>query len=154
MKMEIKKFQIRFNVNSTNDTERWRLITNGSEMLVSDIIINGHTYTTMDWMEEISEYKWHVSCVGYVCIENNIAYVTTVKEDAVMTRHILKTLSYRILGTLTTVITAYSLGASLELSSLLGVGELLIKPILYFFHERVWYKYIKIGNKKLWKKNI
>jgi len=154
MKMEIKKFQIRFNVNSTNDTERWRLITNGSEMLVSDIIINGHTYTTMDWMEDIQEYKWHVSCEGYVNIENNVAYVITTKEDAVMTRHILKTLSYRILGTLTTVITAYSLGASLELSSLLGVGELLIKPVLYFFHERVWYKYIKIGNKKLWKKNI
>jgi uncharacterized membrane protein len=154
MKMEIKKFQIRFNVNSTNDTERWRLITNGSEMLVSDIIINGHTYTTMDWMEEIGEYKWHVSCEGYVCIENNIAYVTTVKEDAVMTRHILKTFSYRILGTLTTVIVAYSLGASIELSSLLGVGELLLKPVIYFFHERVWYKYIKIGNKKLWKKNI
>lgn len=154
MKMKIKKFQIRFNVNSTNDNERWRLITNGNEILVSDIIINGHTYTTMDWMEDLQEYKWHISCEGYMCIENNIAYVTTVKEDAVMTRHILKTFSYRILGTLTTILVAYSLGASLELSSLLGVGELLLKPVIYFFHERVWYKYIKIGNKKLWKKNI
>lgn len=154
MKIKIKKFQIRFNVNSTNDNERWRLITNGNEILVSDIIINGHTYTTMDWMEDLQEYKWHISCEGYMCIENNIAYVTTVKEDAVMTRHILKTFSYRILGTLTTILVAYSLGASLELSSLLGVGELLLKPVIYFFHERVWYKYIKIGNKKLWKKNI
>lgn len=73
-----------------------------------------------------------------------------MKEDkkSAMTRHVLKTLSYRILGTLTTVVTAYSLGVSLELSSLLGVGELMIKPTLYFFHERVWYKYIRIGNKK------
>jgi len=73
-----------------------------------------------------------------------------MKEDkkSAMTRHILKTLSYRILDTLTTVFVAYSLGASLELSSLLGVGELLIKPTLYFFHERIWYKYIRIGNKK------
>ena len=148
MKSKVKKFQIRFNVNSTNDNNRWRLITDGQEMLVSDIIINGYTYTTKDWMEELGEYKWHISCEGYVNIINNIAYVTTVKEDAVIIRHVLKTFSYRILGTLTTVITAYSLGASLELSSLLGVGELLIKPILYFFHERVWYKYIRIGNKK------
>ena len=96
MKSKIKKFQIRFNVNSTNDNNRWRLITDGKETLVSDIVINGHTYTTMDWMEELGEYKWHVSCEGYVCIENNIAYVTTVKEDAVMTRHILKTLSNSI----------------------------------------------------------
>jgi uncharacterized membrane protein len=154
MKSKIKKFQIRFNVNSTKDEERWRLIEDGKEYLVSDIIIDGHTYTTMDWMEDLQDYKWHISCEGYVNIQNNVAYVITVKEDAVMTRHILKTFSYRILGTLTTVFTAYALGASFELSSLLGVGELLIKPILYFFHERVWYKYIKIGNKKLCKKNI
>ena len=61
-----------------------------------------------------------------------------------LTRHILKTLSYRILGTLTTVIVAYSLGASIEMSSLLGVGELLIKPVIYFFHERLWYKFIRV----------
>jgi uncharacterized membrane protein len=154
MKVKVKKFQIRFNVNSQADHERWRLIEDGKEYLVSNIVIDGHTYTTMDWMEDIQEYKWHVSCEGYVNIENNVAYVITTKEDAVMTRHILKTFSYRILGTLTTVFTAYALGASFELSSLLGVGELLIKPVLYFFHERIWYKYIKIGNKKLWKKNI
>jgi uncharacterized membrane protein len=147
MKEKIKKFQIRFNVNSTSEIDRWRLITDGDEKLVKDIIIDGHTYTSMDWMEDISEYKWHVSCEGYVTITNNVAYVVTVKEDAAMVRHILKTISYRFLGTLTTIVTAYSLGVSLELSSLLGVGELMIKPVMYFFHERIWYKYVRIGKK-------
>jgi uncharacterized membrane protein len=59
-------------------------------------------------------------------------------------RHILKTISYRILGTLTTVIIAYFLGASLKVSSMLGVGELVLKPVIYFLHERLWYKYIRI----------
>jgi uncharacterized membrane protein len=59
-------------------------------------------------------------------------------------RHILKTITYRILGTLTTVITAYLLGASLQISSLLGLGELLLKPIIYFLHERFWFKFIKL----------
>lgn len=59
-------------------------------------------------------------------------------------RHILKTITYRILGTITTVFVAYCLGASIEVSSLLGLGELLLKPIIYFVHERIWYKYIKI----------
>lgn len=144
MKETTKKFQIRFNVNSTSEKDRWRLITDGDEQLVSNIIIDGHTYTTMDWMEEIGEYKWHVSCEGYLNIKDDVAYVVTVKEESVMTRHILKTVSYRILGTLTTVFTAYTLGVSLELSSLLGIGELMIKPTLYFFHERIWYKYIRI----------
>jgi uncharacterized membrane protein len=60
-------------------------------------------------------------------------------------RHILKTVSYRILGTITTVTVAYSLGASLSIASLLGVGELVIKPVIYFLHERLWYNYIRIG---------
>jgi uncharacterized membrane protein len=57
--------------------------------------------------------------------------------------HILKTISYRIIGTLTTVIVAYLLGASIEISSLLGLGELILKPIFYFLHERIWFRYIK-----------
>ena len=58
-------------------------------------------------------------------------------------RHILKTITYRLLGTITTVLTAYLLGASLSVSSLLGVGELLIKPVIYFLHERFWYKFVR-----------
>jgi uncharacterized membrane protein len=123
------------------------LIEDGEEHLVSNIIINGHTYTTMDWMEDINDYKWHISCEGFVDIKNNVAYVTTVKEESVLTRHILKTLSYRLIATTTTVLTAYCLGLSLQMSSLLGFGELMIKPVIYFFHERIWYNFIKVGRK-------
>lgn len=147
MKTEIKKFQIRFNTVSTSDVDRWRLIEDGEEHLISNIIINGHTYTTMDWMEDINDYKWHISCEGFVDIKNNVAYVTTVKEESVLTRHILKTLSYRLIATTTTVLTAYCLGLSLQMSSLLGFGELMIKPVIYFFHERIWYNFIKVGRK-------
>jgi uncharacterized membrane protein len=62
-----------------------------------------------------------------------------------LTRHILKTISYRLLGTLTTVIVAYFVSSSLTVASLLGFGELLLKPVIYFLHERIWYKYIRIG---------
>ena len=148
MKPESKQYQIRFNTVSKSEDDRWRLIENGNEILVSNIIVDGHTFTTKDWLEDIQDHKWHISCEGYCTIRNNVAYIITVKEESVMVRHILKTFSYRILGTLTTVIVAYSLGASVELSSLLGVGELILKPIIYFFHERVWYKWIRIGNKK------
>jgi uncharacterized membrane protein len=31
-----------------------------------------------------------------------------------------------------------------------SVAEILVKPIIYFLHERIWYRYIKYGlkNKK------
>ena len=145
---KIKKFQIRYNTHSTSEETRWRLIEDGNEILIANIIIDGHTSTTKDWVPELNEYKWHISCKGHCVVKDNTAYVTTVKEETVFLRHVLKTISYRLLGTLTTVLVAYGLGASIQLSSLLGVGELLIKPIIYFFHERIWYKYIRIKNNK------
>lgn len=147
MKEESKVYQIRFNTHSKDDSDRWRLIENGNEIIVGHIIVDGHTSTTKDWMEDIGDFKWHISCVGYCEIKDNVAYIKTVKEEYVLLRHILKTISYRFLGTITTVITAYSLGASFQVSSLLGVGELMIKPIIYFFHERVWYKFLSIKKK-------
>jgi len=68
-------------------------------------------------------------------------------SDSSMARHILKTLSYRLIASITTVITAWSMGLSLEMSSLLGVSEIMIKPTIYFFHERIWFKYIRIKEK-------
>ena len=65
-------------------------------------------------------------------------------------RHILKSVSYRILGTITTVLLAISAGLPIKWAGIVGIGELIIKPIIYFFHERFWYKWIKYGltNKK------
>jgi uncharacterized membrane protein len=147
MTTKSKVYQIRYNTVSKDDENiRWRLIENGNETLVSNIYIDGHTYTTKDWIEEINDYKWHISCVGHCEIKNNCAYITTIKEDRVLLRHILKTISYRIFATLITILTALYLGASFEISTLLGVGELLIKPVFYFLHERFWYKFVKIKN--------
>ena len=148
MKEKIKTFQLRFNTSSMSEDDRWRLIENGKETLVSNIVVNGHTYTTKDWIDEIEEYKWHISCEGYCKIKNNVAYINTVKEESALTRHILKTVSYRILGTLTTVTVAYALGASIEVSSMIGIGEILFKPLICFLHERIWYKWIRIGLNK------
>ncbi len=148
MKSQSKEYQIRFNTHSKSENDRWRLIENGNEIIVSNIVIDGHTYTTKDWMEDINDWKWHISCQGHCDIKDNVAYIKTVKEESVMLRHILKTISYRFLGTITTIVVAYSLGASVEVSSLLGAGELMIKPIIYFLHERVWYNFLSIKKKK------
>jgi uncharacterized membrane protein len=144
MKTTSKTYQIRYNTVSTNDTERWRLIENGNEILVSDVIVDGHTHTTKNWMPEINDYKWHISCVGHCIIKNNVAYIATIKEESVLFRHILKTATYRILGTLTTVFTALVFGLPIQVASVFGVADLLIKPIIYFLHERAWFKFAKI----------
>lgn len=140
----METYKIRFNTSSTSDDVRWRLIqNNGEEILVSDILIDGEVFTTKDNMGDLG-YKWHITCRGNCVIKDNIAYITTPPKDSAFKRHILKTISYRFLGTLVTVITAYMLGAPIAIASMLGIGELLLKPLIYFLHERLWYKHIKI----------
>ena len=60
-------------------------------------------------------------------------------------RHIAKAISYGFIGSLQTVLIGYALTGSIYISSIAGVVELVVKPIIYFIHERIWYKYIKFG---------
>ena len=53
---------------------------------------------------------------------------------------VIKTLTYRILGTLLTVFLALFIGVPLSWSVTLGVGEMIIKPLLYLVHELIWNK--------------
>ena len=63
-------------------------------------------------------------------------------------RHIAKTISYRILSTLTGFLTIWLISGSIKIGAAFGVVELIYKPIQYYIHERVWYKWIKYGLKK------
>ena len=63
-------------------------------------------------------------------------------------RHIVKTISYRFIGTITTIILTVAAGLPIKWAGMVGLGELIIKPIIYFLHERFWYKFIKYGLKK------
>lgn len=60
-------------------------------------------------------------------------------------RHLAKTITYRLLGTIITFMLSYVFTGNIMISSAIGFGELIIKPISYFIHERVWYKYIRYG---------
>lgn len=63
-------------------------------------------------------------------------------------RHIVKSISYRFIGTITTIILTITAGLEIKWAAIVGLGELIIKPIIYFLHERFWYKFIKYGLKK------
>jgi len=65
-------------------------------------------------------------------------------------RHIAKTISYRIISTLIGFIIMWAISGSIKVGAAFGVAEIVYKPIQYYIHERLWYKYIKFGlkNKK------
>ena len=63
-------------------------------------------------------------------------------------RHIAKTISYRIVSTLIGFLLMWLITGSIKIGAAFGVAELVYKPIQYYIHERVWYKWIKYGLKK------
>lgn len=62
-------------------------------------------------------------------------------------RHIAKTISYRILSTLIGFILMWWISGSIKVGTAFGIAELVYKPIQYYIHERIWYKWIKYGLK-------
>lgn len=55
-------------------------------------------------------------------------------------RSIIKSISWRIIGTLDTMLIAWIVTGELKLALSIGVVELFTKMLLYFFHERLWNK--------------
>jgi len=53
-------------------------------------------------------------------------------------RSIVKTISWRLVGTLATVTISYVITGTLALAFSIGGIELVSKMVLYFFHERTW----------------
>lgn len=60
-------------------------------------------------------------------------------------RHLAKTISYRVVSTGIGFLAMWWASGSVKVGAAFGVVELLYKPIQYYIHERVWYKWIKFG---------
>jgi uncharacterized membrane protein len=63
-------------------------------------------------------------------------------------RHIAKTISYRIVSTGIGFMIVWLASGSIKVGATFSLAELVYKPIQYYIHERIWYKYIKFGLKK------
>jgi uncharacterized membrane protein len=57
-----------------------------------------------------------------------------MKAELSHKRHVLKTITWRIIGTIDTILFDPTIGLSV------GGAELTTKMILYYIHERAWYR--------------
>jgi uncharacterized membrane protein len=53
-------------------------------------------------------------------------------------RSFAKAYSYRCCGTLTTIVISYIVTGHIVVSLAIGATEMVIKPFIYWCHERVW----------------
>ncbi len=62
------------------------------------------------------------------------------KKDPTVKRHLLKTVSWRVVGTLDTILLGSLITGKLTIGAKIGGFELLTKMFLYFLHERAWHR--------------
>ena len=55
-------------------------------------------------------------------------------------RHIAKTITWRVIGTLDTMLLGWLISGDPLIGIQIGGLELFTKMILYYFHERAWYR--------------
>ena len=87
------------------------------------------------------------------------AIIKIFEKDPTVKRHLLKTVSWRIVGTIDTILLGWFVTGQVSLGAKIGGMELITKMLLYFLHERFWYK-INFGlpsrqakQEKVYKKN-
>ena len=61
-----------------------------------------------------------------------------VKHSEKPLRSVLKALSWRVVGTLDTLVVSYMLLGEIGLATSIASIDFITKLVLYFFHERVW----------------
>lgn len=55
-------------------------------------------------------------------------------------RHLFKTISWRVVGTADTMVLAWLISGDPMVGLKVGMVEVITKMILYYLHERVWYR--------------
>ena len=63
-------------------------------------------------------------------------------------RHLAKAISWRVIGTLDTMLLGWIISGDPMVGVKIGAVELVTKIILYYGHERAWYKFSSFGVKK------
>ena len=65
-------------------------------------------------------------------------------RDPSVKRHVAKTITWRIVGTLDTMVIGWLITGNAMTGLKIGGVEVVTKMILYYFHERMWFK-INLG---------
>ncbi|WP_276390817.1 DUF2061 domain-containing protein [Eudoraea chungangensis] len=71
-------------------------------------------------------------------------------------RHVIKTITWRLIGTIDTILLSWLISGNAMTGLKIGMAEVITKMVLYYLHERAWYR-INFGlpkrnNAEEWKK--
>lgn len=70
-------------------------------------------------------------------VRNKSDYNADINSEKPL-RSLVKSISWRLIGTLDTILISWMVTGTLSLAFAIGSIEMLTKMVLYFFHERLW----------------
>jgi len=119
-------------------TITWRFIGTIDTIILS-WIITGDPYAGL----KIGFAEVTTKSILYYMHERLWYKINLSKEGVILEsrkRHLAKTVTWRLVGTLDTMTLAWLISGDPMAALKIGFAEVITKMVLYYFHERVWYK--------------
>ena len=113
-------------------TISWRTIGTLDTVLISLLVTGEISYGLKIGILEI------VSKMLLYYLHERLWFISKIKYSN--KRHILKTFSWRFIGTLDTFTISWIVTGNLFTGVKIGLIETISKMILYFYHEKLWYR--------------
>jgi uncharacterized membrane protein len=110
----------------------WRLIGTVDTILLS-WLISGNPLTGL----KIGGAEVVTKMILYY-IHERVWFKINITESK--KRHLFKTITWRIVGTMDTMLLAWIISGNPLMGLSIGFAEVLTKMVLYYVHERTWYK--------------
>ena len=119
-------------------TITWRLIGTIDTIILS-WIISGNPFTgfKIGFAEVITKMSLYY-------LHERVWFKINLSQDGVVLesrkRHIAKTITWRVIGTMDTILLAWLISGDVLMGLKIGFVEVITKMMLYYLHERAWYK--------------
>ncbi|WP_400076756.1 DUF2061 domain-containing protein [Winogradskyella sp. R77965] len=123
---------MRFSKRHLAKTVTWRIIGTLDTLLLSWLISSNITFAL-----QIGFFELITKMIFYYMHER-IWFKSSIKSSD--KRHVLKTFSWRALGTLDTILLGWIITGNPLTGVKIGVAEVITKMLLYYGHEKLWYK--------------
>lgn len=127
-------------------TDKLRQEFNPDILIWMDTITEGRFEDTNRVFVPPKEYDYRVTDWSDSWVKSITAALLKQAPTDTVWRSVVKAYSYRICGSLTTMLISFIVTGSFIISATIGFTEMILKPFIYWSHERVWNK-IKWGRR-------
>ena len=119
-------------------TITWRIVGTLDTIILS-WIISGNPFTGL----KIGAAEVVTKMLLYYLHERTWFKINLSKDGKILEskkRHLAKTITWRFIGTLDTMLLAWIISGNPLTGLKIGLAEVITKMLLYYLHERAWYK--------------